>query len=79
MQRGVPVACSDIPVLREVGGDVPHYFDPHDPVAAAAAILAATADREGAARLGPPRARRFTWAETARATYAAYERAIRCT
>lgn len=23
-----PVACSDLPILREVGGDVPHYFNP---------------------------------------------------
>ena len=28
MARGVPVACCDLPVLREVGGDVPHYFPP---------------------------------------------------
>src|SRR6266540_1465083 len=34
MARGVPVACSDIPVLREVGGDAPEYFDPADPHAA---------------------------------------------
>ena len=24
----MPVACSDLPVLREVGGELPHYFDP---------------------------------------------------
>jgi glycosyltransferase involved in cell wall biosynthesis len=28
---GVPVLCSDLPELREVGGDVPEYLDPHDP------------------------------------------------
>jgi glycosyltransferase involved in cell wall biosynthesis len=27
---GVPVLCSDLPVLREVGGDVPDYLDPLD-------------------------------------------------
>ena len=26
MRRGVPVACSDLPVLREVGGDVPRLL-----------------------------------------------------
>ena len=31
MARGVPVACSDLPVLREVGGEVAHYFTPDDP------------------------------------------------
>ena len=29
---GVPVLCSDLPVLREVGGDVPEYLDPLDGV-----------------------------------------------
>ena len=81
MERGVPVACSDIAVLREVGGDVPRYFDPRDAAAAAAAIMAAIEDRERAARLGPLSAARFSWTATARATYGAYERAIdaRCT
>ena len=27
---GVPVLCSDLPVLREVGGEVPEYLDPLD-------------------------------------------------
>ena len=27
---GVPVICSDIPVFREVGGEVPDYLDPLD-------------------------------------------------
>ncbi len=27
---GVPVICSDIPVFREVGGDVPEFLDPLD-------------------------------------------------
>ncbi len=30
LTSGVPVICSDIPVFREVGGDVPEYLDPHD-------------------------------------------------
>jgi glycosyltransferase involved in cell wall biosynthesis len=75
MHRAVPVACSDIRVLREVGGDVPHYFDPHEPAAAARAIRAAMEDREGAA-LGPAQAARFTWREAARKTAAVYERAL---
>lgn len=74
LQRGVPVASSDIGVLREVGGTIPHYFDPHDPRSAAAAITAALAaplDRAAAdAWVG-----RFTWEESARATLEAYERA----
>jgi glycosyltransferase involved in cell wall biosynthesis len=75
MARGVPVACSDLPVLREVGGDVPHYFTPDDPVAAAAAIEAARSD-SGARTAGPRRAARFTWEESARLHWEAYERAL---
>jgi glycosyltransferase involved in cell wall biosynthesis len=75
MARGVPVACSDLPVLREVGGDLPHYFTPDDPVAAAAAIEAARAD-SAARTAGPRRAERFTWEESARLHWEAYERAL---
>jgi glycosyltransferase involved in cell wall biosynthesis len=75
MARGVPVACSDLPVLREVGGEVAHYFTPDDPVAAAAAIEAARAD-SNARQAGPGRAARFTWEESARLHWEAYERAL---
>jgi glycosyltransferase involved in cell wall biosynthesis len=75
MRRGVPVACSDLPVLREVGGDVAHYFPLDDPAAAAAAIVAAMDDGT-AARRGPARATKFSWEAAARGTYAAYERAL---
>ncbi|KAF0097019.1 MAG: group 1 glycosyl transferase [Rhodospirillaceae bacterium] len=30
---GTPVLCSDIPAFREVGGDIPDYLDPADPLA----------------------------------------------
>jgi glycosyltransferase involved in cell wall biosynthesis len=75
MQRGLPVACSDIPVLREVSGGLAHHFDPDDPSAAARAVRAALDDRAAASR-GPEHARRFSWAACARGTYAAYERAL---
>jgi glycosyltransferase involved in cell wall biosynthesis len=75
MRRGVPVACSDIPVLREVGGHAARYFDPHAPADAAAAIEAARADPE-AAEKGRARAGSFTWERTAEATLEVYERAI---
>ena len=39
MQLGVPLACSDIAVLREVAGSYPSYFDPHDVRSMVAAIL----------------------------------------
>jgi glycosyltransferase involved in cell wall biosynthesis len=75
MARGVPVAASDLPVLREVGGEVPHWFDPHDPASAAAAIVAAMRD-DRAAQAGRSQAERFSWAATAQATLAVYERVV---
>ena len=52
MARGVPVACSDIPVLHEVGGSAVRYFDPHDPDDAAQAIRSALGNAELAERGG---------------------------
>ena len=57
----MPVACSDLPVLREVGGDLPRFFDPDDPADAAR--------KPSSEALGLPRplpgaaewAARFTW------------------
>lgn len=40
LQNGTPVICSDIPVLREVGGGVPEYVTPLDEAAWVAAIRA---------------------------------------
>jgi glycosyltransferase involved in cell wall biosynthesis len=75
LAHGVSVAASDIPVLREIGGEQPHYFDPHDPADAARAIRAACAD-ERARKLGPAHAARFTWAAAARGTYEVYQRVL---
>ncbi len=36
---GVPVICSDLPALREVGGDVPDYLDPLDGPGWKAAVI----------------------------------------
>lgn len=76
MRRGVPVACSDIPVLREVGGDLPHPFALDDPAATARAIEAAIAEGRSRAGEARERAARFTWERSAQGTYAAYERAM---
>jgi glycosyltransferase involved in cell wall biosynthesis len=75
LQRGVPVAASDIPVLREVGADAAEYFDPHDP-ADVANTIADAFDNERLRDDGPARAERFSWPESARKTYEAYERAL---
>jgi glycosyltransferase involved in cell wall biosynthesis len=67
MAAGVPVACSDIPPLREVGGSAVHYFDPasDSAIREALMLLANHAIDAGAARL---RAAEFSWQKCARAT-----------
>jgi glycosyltransferase involved in cell wall biosynthesis len=75
LSHGVPVAASGLPVLREIGGELPHYFSPHDPLDAARAITAALSDATAATR-GPARAAQFTWAAAARATHDVYERVL---
>lgn len=79
MQRGVAVACSDIPVLREVAGDAALYFDPAEESSVAAAMrrLAHEPDlRAGLAARGRVRASVFSWDRTARLTIESYERAL---
>lgn len=75
MSRGVAVACSDLPVLREVGGDVPHYFSAASHEAAAAAIEAASGDRRSRAA-GIELAAGFSWDASARGHWDAYEQAM---
>jgi glycosyltransferase involved in cell wall biosynthesis len=69
-----PVACSDLPPLREVAGDAAVYFDPNDAEAIAQATREAIA-RGGAS--GPARATRFTWDECARRHDAVYRELTR--
>jgi glycosyltransferase involved in cell wall biosynthesis len=38
LAHGVPVLCSDLPAFREVGQDVPEYFDPIDGMALLRAV-----------------------------------------
>ncbi len=79
MNRGVPVACSNVSSLPEVAGDAALLFDPHDARAITTAIERLLGDPAEAGRLraaGHAQAARFTWAATARATAASYDRAM---
>jgi glycosyltransferase involved in cell wall biosynthesis len=71
LARGLPVAVSDIPVLREVVGDHAAYFDPRDPAAIAGALRTVLAQprHDGVTR--------FTWADAAAKTLEVYERLSR--
>lgn len=70
MAAGIPVACSDIPPLREIARDTVIYFDPGDEVAMSAALRQVVSDssRVEAAR---KRAAEFSWERCARETLAA--------
>jgi glycosyltransferase involved in cell wall biosynthesis len=74
MAAGIPVACSDIPPLREVAGDAALFFDPLDEDGIASALERITSDqalRKQLADAGPKRAREFTWQRSAELTLAA--------
>ena len=79
MSRGVAVACSDLPVLREVAGDAGLYFDPRSEPQIAGTIRRLLSDRPLAARLagaGPGHAAHFSWERAARETLDSYRRAL---
>jgi glycosyltransferase involved in cell wall biosynthesis len=79
MARGVPVACADASSLPEVAGDAALLFDPRAEGEIAVAIERLLGDAALAGRLrakGLERARRFTWARTARLTLDSYARAL---
>ncbi len=67
MAAGVPVACSDIPPLREVAGDTVHYFDPSSDaqIRDALMVLAGGGLSTEAAQ---QRAAEFSWEKCARET-----------
>lgn len=79
MACGAPVACSNASSLPEVAGDAALLFDPTDPAAIAAAIAHALSDaslRDDLRQRGLVQAARFSWAETAQATVAAYRHVV---
>jgi glycosyltransferase involved in cell wall biosynthesis len=71
MACGAPVIASDVPALREVGGDAATFVAPGDPQALATGIagVLARADDEAARARGMARAARFSWPGTARALW----------
>jgi glycosyltransferase involved in cell wall biosynthesis len=76
LARGVPVACSDLAVLREIGGVLPCFFDPDDPADAARKVADALALPHPLPGAGEWAAG-FSWDAAAAGTWRAYERALR--
>jgi glycosyltransferase involved in cell wall biosynthesis len=76
MGVGTPVAVSDVPVFREIGGDAAEYFDPRSPSAVAAAVRRLELRWDEAAAASLERAARFRWHASAEHVVAAVERAV---
>jgi glycosyltransferase involved in cell wall biosynthesis len=71
MAAGIPVACSDIPPLREVAADAALFFDPLNEDDIASGIERVMSDASLQERLttaGRERARPFTWVRCAEQT-----------
>ncbi len=80
MAAGTPAVASDIPALREVGGEAALYADPRDPASFAHAIARVLDEREATrarVAIGRERARRFTWAACAEKTLEVYRGVLR--
>jgi glycosyltransferase involved in cell wall biosynthesis len=79
MERGVPVACSNVSSIPEIADGAARYFDPESVDEIKAAMDELLSDRSQAERFalaGVERAREFSWERTARETIATYERAL---
>jgi alpha-1,3-rhamnosyl/mannosyltransferase len=73
---GTPVACSDLPALREAAGDAAVFFDPHDIASIAGSLNMLLEDevkRGFLRRGGRERAAQFTWARAAGRTARIYD------
>ena len=76
MACGAPCIASDIPALREVGGDACIYVAPDDLVGIAEALTTVLVDRRLAAQMRTAalaRSSQFSWIDCARKTLDAYE------
>lgn len=77
--RGLPVVCSDIPVLREVAGDGALFFDPNDPAVLADRLAAIFTDerlRAQTAERALKNAALFSWKRAATETEAVFRSAL---
>jgi glycosyltransferase involved in cell wall biosynthesis len=79
MTRGVPVVCSDIPVLHEVAEEHAVFVDQESGASIARGIRAVLGDDARRQRMregGRRHAARFSWDAAARASLAAFRRAL---
>jgi glycosyltransferase involved in cell wall biosynthesis len=69
MAGGTPIAVSDIPIFREIGGDAAIFFDPRSPESFAAALreLETPAEWKRRSQLARGRAGHYSWDRSAEA------------
>ncbi len=80
MENSTPIACSDIPVHREVADKAAIYFNPYSTDEIGQAILRLLKDEELRMELinaGKYRVKKFKWEDSARKTMEAYRQAVR--
>ena len=79
MSIGLPVIASDLPVLREVGGDAALWFDPRSPASIAGALRTVATNPQAmlrASRAGITQAASFSWRRVAEETVAVFRTAL---
>jgi glycosyltransferase involved in cell wall biosynthesis len=76
MASGTPVVATAAGSIPEIAGDAAVLVEPGNPAALAGGIERAIADRERLVPAGLERARRYSWAETARRTLAVYRELV---
>jgi len=72
MSIGVPVVCSDISVLHEVGGNAVEYVNPHNPKDIARGIITVLDNemlQSEMIKRGKVRAGEYTWEKSAKSTW----------
>jgi glycosyltransferase involved in cell wall biosynthesis len=76
---GVPLACSDLPILREITAEEAIFFDPNSPASIAHALVKAhRAERSEIARTRRLEiASRYSWDASAKRTLSILEQAVR--
>lgn len=80
MMSGLPVVCSDLPVLREVCGPAALYFDPHQPpqiVEQVTKLIHHPQLRQQMIEAGHQQASKFSWQRMAEQTLEAYDQALK--
>jgi glycosyltransferase involved in cell wall biosynthesis len=80
LSQGSMVACSEIPVLREVAGEAPYYFDPRDVGSITQAlkdmISATPKEKQRRTRLFKIHASQFSWDTMAEKTQKIYHTCV---